>query len=96
MRFDTCIGNPFAAGAAGIIVVYIKTYRVFQAMQEKYHPTEIEQAAQAYWNTTQAFRAAEDLGGQHGKLAFFAFEPQAEFLPLDREARARDGHRPSS
>ena len=29
-------------------------------MQEKYHPTEIERAAQAYWNTTQAFRAAED------------------------------------
>jgi leucyl-tRNA synthetase len=29
-------------------------------MQEKYLPTEIEQAAQAWWNTTQAFRAAEN------------------------------------
>ncbi|KAF0166589.1 MAG: leucyl-tRNA synthetase [Rhodocyclaceae bacterium] len=29
-------------------------------MQEKYLPTEIEQAAQAHWNTTQAFRAAEN------------------------------------
>ncbi|MFZ2627489.1 MAG: leucine--tRNA ligase [Rugosibacter sp.] len=28
-------------------------------MQEKYQPTEIEQAAQAYWNTTQSFRATE-------------------------------------
>ncbi|MDZ4253589.1 MAG: leucine--tRNA ligase [Sulfuritalea sp.] len=27
-------------------------------MQEKYLPTEIEQAAQAYWNTSQSFRAA--------------------------------------
>ncbi|MDP3513951.1 MAG: leucine--tRNA ligase [Sulfuritalea sp.] len=27
-------------------------------MQEKYLPTEIEQAAQAYWNTSQTFRAA--------------------------------------
>jgi len=26
-------------------------------MQEKYLPTEIEQAAQAHWNTTQTFRA---------------------------------------
>ena len=26
-------------------------------MQEKYLPTDIEQAAQAYWNTTQTFRA---------------------------------------
>ena len=31
-------------------------------MQEKYLPTEIEQAAQAHWNTTQAFRAVEDAG----------------------------------
>ena len=29
-------------------------------MQEKYLPTEIEQAAQAHWNTTQTFRAVED------------------------------------
>ena len=29
-------------------------------MQEKYQPTEIEQAAQAYWNTTQSFHAAEN------------------------------------
>jgi leucyl-tRNA synthetase len=28
-------------------------------MQEKYLPTEIEQAAQAHWNSTQAFRAVE-------------------------------------
>ena len=28
-------------------------------MQEKYLPTDIEQAAQAHWNTTQAFRATE-------------------------------------
>ncbi|MDP2826238.1 MAG: leucine--tRNA ligase [Sulfuritalea sp.] len=31
-------------------------------MQEKYLPTDIEQAAQAHWNTTQAFRAVEDTG----------------------------------
>jgi leucyl-tRNA synthetase len=29
-------------------------------MQEKYLPTDIEQAAQAHWNTTQAFRATAD------------------------------------
>jgi hypothetical protein len=29
-------------------------------MQEKYLPTDIEQAAQAYWNNTQAFRATAD------------------------------------
>jgi leucyl-tRNA synthetase len=29
-------------------------------MQEKYHPGEIEQAAQAHWQSTQAFRAVED------------------------------------
>ncbi|CAB1370759.1 leucine--tRNA ligase [Denitratisoma oestradiolicum] len=29
-------------------------------MQEKYTPTEIEQAAQAHWESTQAFRAVED------------------------------------
>ncbi len=29
-------------------------------MQEKYHPGEIEQAAQAHWHSTQAFRAVED------------------------------------
>ncbi len=29
-------------------------------MQEKYHPTEIEQAAQAHWDSTGAFRAIED------------------------------------
>ena len=28
-------------------------------MQEKYLPTEIEQAAQAHWNTSQTFRAVE-------------------------------------
>ncbi|MCM2309262.1 MAG: leucine--tRNA ligase [Sulfuritalea sp.] len=31
-------------------------------MQEKYLPTEIEQAAQAYWNTSQTFRAAATAG----------------------------------
>jgi leucyl-tRNA synthetase len=31
-------------------------------MQEKYLPTEIEQVAQAHWNTAQTFRAAEDPG----------------------------------
>ncbi len=31
-------------------------------MQEKYQPTEIEQAAQAFWNTAQSFRATEDRG----------------------------------
>ncbi|OHC65842.1 MAG: leucine--tRNA ligase [Rhodocyclales bacterium RIFCSPLOWO2_02_FULL_63_24] len=29
-------------------------------MQEKYLPTEIEQAAQAHWNTTRTFRAVEN------------------------------------
>ncbi|MDP2793557.1 MAG: leucine--tRNA ligase [Sulfurisoma sp.] len=29
-------------------------------MQEKYHPTEIEKAAQAHWDSTGAFRAVED------------------------------------
>ncbi len=29
-------------------------------MQEKYSPAEIEQAAQAHWNTTRAFNAVED------------------------------------
>ncbi len=31
-------------------------------MQEKYLPTEIEQAAQAHWNSVQTFRAVEDSG----------------------------------
>jgi leucyl-tRNA synthetase len=31
-------------------------------MQEKYLPTDIEQAAQAHWNTAQAFRAIADSG----------------------------------
>jgi leucyl-tRNA synthetase len=31
-------------------------------MQEKYLPTEIEQAAQAYWNSTKTFRALADAG----------------------------------
>jgi leucyl-tRNA synthetase len=30
------------------------------AMQEKYLPTDIEQAAQAHWNSTKAFRAVAD------------------------------------
>jgi leucyl-tRNA synthetase len=29
-------------------------------MQEKYQPTEIEQAAQAHWNSTRAFNVAQD------------------------------------
>ena len=29
-------------------------------MQEKYQPTEIEKAAQAFWNTAQSFRAIDD------------------------------------
>jgi leucyl-tRNA synthetase len=29
-------------------------------MQEKYQPTEIEKAAQAFWNTKQSFRAIDD------------------------------------
>jgi leucyl-tRNA synthetase len=29
-------------------------------MQEKYHPGEIEQAVQAHWQSTQAFKAVED------------------------------------
>ncbi|MDO8347797.1 MAG: leucine--tRNA ligase [Rugosibacter sp.] len=29
-------------------------------MQEKYQPNEIEHAAQAFWNTTQSFRATDD------------------------------------
>ncbi|MBK8760708.1 MAG: leucine--tRNA ligase [Sulfuritalea sp.] len=31
-------------------------------MQEKYLPTDIEQAAQAHWNSTKAFRATADSG----------------------------------
>ena len=31
-------------------------------MQERYLPTEIEQAAQAHWNSTRAFRAVEEAG----------------------------------
>jgi leucyl-tRNA synthetase len=31
-------------------------------MQEKYLPTDIEQAAQAHWNTTRTFRAVADTG----------------------------------
>jgi leucyl-tRNA synthetase len=31
-------------------------------MQEKYLPTDIEQAAQAHWNSTQSFRAVSDPG----------------------------------
>ncbi len=38
-------------------------------MQEKYLPTEIEQAAQAHWNTTQAFRAVEDPGFSNFRIA---------------------------
>ena len=32
----------------------------YSAMQEKYQPQEIERAAQAHWNATQAARAVED------------------------------------
>jgi leucyl-tRNA synthetase len=31
-------------------------------MQEKYHPAEVERAAQAHWDKSQAARAVEDLG----------------------------------
>jgi leucyl-tRNA synthetase len=34
-------------------------------MQEKYNPAVIEQAAQKYWNETQAFRAVEEIGRAH-------------------------------
>ncbi|MBK8121432.1 MAG: leucine--tRNA ligase [Sulfuritalea sp.] len=40
-------------------------------MQEKYLPSEIEQAAQAHWNTTQAFRAIEDAGSPNPRPKYY-------------------------
>ncbi len=48
--------------AARIIGVFAQTDQVVRAMQEKYHPTEIETAAQHHWESTGAHRAAEDAG----------------------------------
>ncbi len=40
-------------------------------MQEKYLPTEIEQAAQAHWNSTQAFRAVEDSSSPNPRPKYY-------------------------
>ncbi|MCK9389132.1 MAG: leucine--tRNA ligase [Sulfuritalea sp.] len=40
-------------------------------MQEKYLPTEIEQAAQAHWNATQTFRAVEDAGSANSRPKYY-------------------------
>ena len=44
-------------------------------MQEKYLPTEIEQAAQAWWNTTQAFRAVADVPNARPKYYCLSMFP---------------------
>jgi len=40
-------------------------------MQEKYLPTEIEQAAQAHWNSSQAFRADADAGLSNSRPKYY-------------------------
>ena len=40
-------------------------------MQEKYLPTEIEQAAQAWWNTSQTFRAVADAGLPNARPKYY-------------------------
>jgi len=40
-------------------------------MQEKFQPADIERAAQAHWDQTQAARAVEDLSGQPGKPKYY-------------------------
>jgi leucyl-tRNA synthetase len=40
-------------------------------MQEKYLPTEIEQAAQAHWNTRQTFRAVEDTSLENPRPKYY-------------------------
>ncbi len=40
-------------------------------MQEKYHPTEIERAAQVHWQSTHAFRAVEDAGSANPRPKYY-------------------------
>ncbi len=44
-------------------------------MQEKYLPTDIEQAAQAHWNSTQAFRAVADAANPRPKYYCLSMFP---------------------
>jgi len=42
-----------------------------RAMQDKYNPRDIEKAAQAHWQSTQSFRAVEDLNSPNRKPKYY-------------------------